>query len=55
MTITQTTWTPTPNSIAKKNTKDRLAWVILDIYRDIQSCKDEETKNKIIKHLLGVL
>lgn len=55
MTIIETTWTPSTRSVSKKNTKDRLAWVIMDIWRDIQDCKDETTKKKVIEHLLGVL
>lgn len=55
MTIIETTWTPTPKSVSNKNTKDRLVWVILDIWKDVQDCKDEATKKKVIEHLIGVL
>lgn len=55
MSIIESSWTPSISRTEKKNTKFMLAQAIITVWREIQACKDEETKDKIIKALLMVL
>lgn len=55
MSKIEITYTPTTGSVERKNNKFMMAQVLIQIWRDVQDCKDEETKDKIIKQLLLVL
>lgn len=55
MAITETTYRPTVHSTTNKNTKAELAAAIVRVWDKVQDCKDEKTKEEIIKALLYVL
>lgn len=55
MIINEVTYTPTTHSVERKNTKYFLAHAVVEVWREIQDCKDEEAKDRIIKILLSVL
>lgn len=55
MSITTITWKPTTNSVARKNTKDSLAWVIIQIWNAVHELEGEEFEKKVTKILLSVL
>lgn len=55
MAIIETTWRPTVSSVEKKNTKYGLSYALIDIWRIVDECKDEEAKKKMLDILLRVL
>lgn len=53
--ILEITYVPAVSKVEKKNTKYGLALAIMQIWRAVEGCKDEETKAKIMDILLPVL
>lgn len=55
MSIVEFSWTPTIDSVSKKNTKYQLAHAIMKLWEATKDCKDKQTKKKILDILMLVL
>lgn len=55
MSIIEATWTPSVQSVEKKNTKYDLSTAIIRVYRMLDECKDEEFKKRLWEALSYVL